>query len=76
MSPAGTVAGYYTDQSDVSHGFLRNRRGDITTFDFPRSTSTIAYDINLEGTIAGFYLDKQGVRHGYLRSCQRKVHQF
>ena len=73
---AGTVAGYYTDTNDVDHGFLRDHRGSITTFDYPRSTNTVAYNINLEGTVAGFYLDKNGVRHGYLREANGRFTSF
>src|SRR5438093_3611025 len=35
INPAGTMAGYYIDSRDATHGFLRAPDGTITTFDAP-----------------------------------------
>src|SRR5215472_2330222 len=35
INPNGAIAGYYTDSALVSHGFLRDKSGAITTFDVP-----------------------------------------
>src|SRR5215471_18121064 len=58
MNPAGTIAGYYTDASYGTHGFLRAKDGTITTFDAtPASIYTNAASINSAGTITGYWAD-------------------
>jgi hypothetical protein len=39
INPQGTVAGCYIDNSNVGHGFVRNRKGTLTAFDVPDSTN-------------------------------------
>ena len=73
INPSGAIAGAYTDQSGVNHGFLRSPDGTITTFDAPAagtgpSQGTLPEDINPEGVIAGEYSDTSGVSHGFLRT--------
>ena len=41
-----TITGSYTDASGVSHGFLRDRDGAITSFDPPGSNGTFATGIS------------------------------
>jgi hypothetical protein len=61
------IAGTSFDRHDVSHGFVRDRDGSITTDDVPGSVSTMAYTINPRGVIAGSFSDASGVSHGFLR---------
>src|SRR3984957_4102762 len=63
----GAITGYYRDAQSVSHGFLRDRDGTITTFDSPGSTYTYAASINRIGMIAGAYNDDEGASNGFLR---------
>ena len=35
INPNGAITGYYVDSAFVSHGFLRDKNGVITTFDAP-----------------------------------------
>src|SRR5262249_6702453 len=35
INPAGAIAGYYNDSSNVAHGYMRAPDGTITTFDAP-----------------------------------------
>jgi hypothetical protein len=55
ITPAGVVTGYYTDTSNVTHGFLRTLAGAFTTFDPPRSKYTQPTAINPVGAIVGAY---------------------
>jgi hypothetical protein len=71
---AGTVTGFYTDESVVPHGFLRTRDGQFTSFDAPGAglgsmldQGTVPYSINDAGVIAGQYEDPGNVFHGFIR---------
>ncbi len=69
INQAGEITGYYTDASNVGHGFLRSASGAFTTFDPPGSMFTIPESINATGTIAGFYyLNPKSRPHGFLRA--------
>jgi len=77
----GGITGFYTDTSNVAHGFVRAPNGAITTFDVPGAGHTPdptasnenyqgpePYNINLGGAIAGPYLDVNNVWHSFVRS--------
>jgi uncharacterized membrane protein len=53
----GQITGNYTDADGTLHGFVRDRRGRITTFDHPDAVppGTAAYNINNRGQITGAY---------------------
>jgi uncharacterized membrane protein len=57
----------YVDAGGVTHGFARNRRGDVTTVDVDGAIATIAFDNNDRGEIVGLYIDAAGVVHGFRR---------
>jgi len=68
------ITGYYTDDKNAFHSFLRYHDGAILTFDVPEAGTgsgqgTQAEDINSEGVITGEYSDSNGVWHGFLRHC-------
>jgi hypothetical protein len=68
INPNGAIAGYYVDSSGVSHGFLRDKNGVITTFDVPGADEgTFSYAISQTGAITGYYFDGADVSHGFLR---------
>jgi hypothetical protein len=67
INRSGTVAGFYVDTSNVSHGFVRKPNGDFNTFDPAGSTSTFVIAINQKGAIVGWYYDVSNVIHGFLR---------
>jgi hypothetical protein len=73
ITPAGVIAGTYTDGSGVNHGFLRSPLGTFTLIDVPGAGTgpglgTSAEDINPEGVIAGEYSDASNVFHGFVRT--------
>jgi hypothetical protein len=82
LNQLGAIAGIYSDANSVNHGYLRNPRGEITTFDAP-GAGTDSYEgtgcfsdcpvmLNDLGAIAGIYIDTNFVYHGFLRSPDGK----
>jgi hypothetical protein len=61
------------DSGDMSHGFVRTKQGDITTFDVPGAGTgpgqgTNAFFNNAADDITGWYVDSSGVYRGFLRT--------
>ena len=54
------IAGYYTDDAGVQHGFVHHADGRVTTIDFPGAIDTQAFGINDFGAVIGIYVDPQG----------------
>jgi hypothetical protein len=63
----GEVVGYDNDFNGVDHAFLRNSRGEITLFDVPGATGTVATSVNLFDVITGYYGSASGA-HGFVRT--------
>jgi hypothetical protein len=71
----GAIIGSYTDANNVSHSFLRQPDGEITTFDppgtanvpYPQFNGSGAIGLNAEGAVAGYFVDKNLAVHAYLR---------
>ena len=63
----GVIVGRYS-KAGVTHGFVRDALGVMTTVDFPGSIFTVAASINDSGAIAGWYSlpAAPGVRHGFV----------
>jgi hypothetical protein len=69
INPAGAIVGYYTDASDITHGFVRTPAGTSTLFDAsPGVSYTAAYSINPQGVVTGPWQDASGVYHGFVRT--------
>jgi probable HAF family extracellular repeat protein len=52
----------------VTHGYVRDRRGNFTTVDHPDAVEiTQPFGINNRGQIVGFYRDATGTKHAFLR---------
>jgi len=64
------ITGHYIDASNGTHGFVRNRGGEIRSFDAPGASisvgGTFPTSINDAGTIAGHYADGKVVDHGFV----------
>jgi hypothetical protein len=72
INPAGTIMGFYVDQNNVFHGYLRDARGHVLTFDVPGAGTgylqgTLPLNINPAGEITGYYIDASGQNHGFVR---------
>ena len=81
INPAGEVTGTIIDANNALHGFVRDKRGEITVFDDPNAGTssgqgTYSYAINAEGAVTGFYTDASGVNHGYVRSARGEITNF
>ena len=66
------ITGFYTDAGFVIHDFVRDNKGNMTSFD-PAGAGgspgqgTFATSINAAGEITGSYIDAGDVRHGFVR---------
>jgi len=84
INAGGTIVGHYTDENDVSHGFLRTAGGEeLVTFDAPGAGTaagsgfgTFPRCINASGVIVGHYTDAHNVSHGFVRSPHGKLGTF
>ena len=87
INTRGAITGGYVDASNVSHGFVRTRNGEITTFDVPGAGAgppfvtpqgipllqgTAPLGMNGEEAITGYYIDANIVGHGFLRSTPQR----
>jgi hypothetical protein len=78
ISPKGEITGYYLDASFKTHGFIRNRDGNITTFDTPGAVETYGTfptGISPKGEITGFFGANSAV-HGFLRDKDGTITAF
>ena len=72
INPEGTIAGWYSDTSNVTHAFVRDKNGVITTIDAPGAGTlagqgTVSGGINPKGVITGSYIDANSVNYGFVR---------
>lgn len=69
INPAGKIVGYFTDASNLAHGFVRERDGSFVTFDAPGAVNgTFPAAINPGGWITGYYFDANLLAHGFVRT--------
>lgn len=63
----GVIVGRYA-KAGVTHGFVRDADGGMTTVDFPGASFTLASSITDSGAVLGWYSlpVAPGVRHGFL----------
>jgi hypothetical protein len=81
LTPAGALAGFYTDASSVNHGYVRAPDGAITKFDVPGAGTvpgqgTYVGGINPEGMVMSTYLDPSNTFHGYVRAPNGAITTF
>jgi len=65
INDAGGILGNYEDNDSHTHGFLLYQ-GKFTSFLFPGSTATLAFDMNTTGTIVGEYTIGNGAQHAFM----------
>ena len=71
ISPGGEITGFYFDGTYAVHGFLRDKKGVITTFDLPGAGTgpfegTYGGGFTPNGSILGVLIDADFVNHGFL----------
>lgn len=81
INPEGAISGYYTDAMNVSHGFVRSKKGDITEFDAlgagtADGQGTFCFGLNPGGDTTGYYIDEMNVAHGFVRSKKGDITTF
>jgi hypothetical protein len=74
VNTSGAITGWYIDEVNVFHGFVRDRRGAIVEFDVPGAGTgpgqgPNVYSIAPNGTVAGFYFDSGNAVHGFVREA-------
>jgi hypothetical protein len=87
INPAGTITGFFTDNSARCHGYVRAADGTFTQIDapdagtgpFPQGTFPSEFTpagINPAGAITGFYVDASSVQHGFVRAPGGQISEF
>jgi hypothetical protein len=84
INRSGEIFGWYVDEGDVNHCFLRSPNGKITEFNVPGWVNAAgqgtfcAYNtgLNAAGTTTGDYLDANNVYHSYVRAANGFVTEF
>jgi hypothetical protein len=91
ICPAGQIAGFYADYSNVMHAYVRTTDGKITTFDGPgvssmggaipfptvgASPGTYAVAGDACGLVTGYVIDTRNVAHGYVRGLDGTLTMF
>ena len=81
LNSAGNVAGWYVDDANAYHGYVRYHDGRIVTFDVPgsgtgASQGTSSAGINDGGEILGSYVDDNNVSHGFVRAPDGRIDTF
>jgi uncharacterized membrane protein len=88
INAQGTIAGFYLAFTSTfpfptitRHGFVRDKLGNITTFDAPGAGTglprgTTALSINNEGAIVGFYSGFDNRQHAFVRDKDGNITTF
>ncbi|HWE38879.1 MAG TPA: hypothetical protein VG406_20185 [Isosphaeraceae bacterium] len=74
--PDGTAVGSFTDESGVTHGFIRDPSGGLTTVDVPGAAGTFLTGIDTHGVLAGTSVDSAGAQHGFVRGASGAFRQI
>jgi len=67
LNSRGDSVGFWDIDPAVTHGWLRDAKGRMSTLDVPGATSTAAFAVNERGQVAGYYADAAGVFHGFVK---------
>ncbi|HEY3135356.1 MAG TPA: hypothetical protein VGL29_04840 [Blastocatellia bacterium] len=65
----GEITGYYTDGTNVNHGFVRDKQGAIVEFDAPGAGMGFWASIAPNGAVTSHYFDVNNVVHGFVRDA-------
>jgi hypothetical protein len=77
-APCPTIAGFYLDFSNVSHGFVRAPDGTFATFEVQGAGTgsqqgTQPRGINSANTVTGSFIDFIGANHGFVRAVNGAI---
>jgi uncharacterized membrane protein len=82
LNNRGQVVGFYPDDQGVIRSFVKDRRGQVTTFAVPGAAATLAAGINDRGQVAGTYLaaplggGPPGTARGFVRQPNGRITTF
>jgi hypothetical protein len=70
----GAITGWYVDEANVNHGFVRDKHGALVEFDVPGAGTgpfqgPNVYSIAPNGAVTGFFFDPDNVVHGFVREA-------
>jgi hypothetical protein len=76
INTSGAITGWYIDEANVNHGFVRDRHGALVEFDVPGAGTgpgqgPNVYSIAPNGALTGFFLDPDNVVRGFVREADR-----
>ena len=74
INTTGAITGWYVDEDNVNHGFVRDKHGALVEFDVPGAGTgpgqgPNVYGIAPNGAVTGFFLDPDNVVHGFVREA-------
>jgi hypothetical protein len=74
LNTNGAITGWYVDEANVNHGFVRDKHGALVEFDVPGAGTDPfqgpnVYSIAPNGAVTGFFLDPNNVVHGFVREA-------
>ena len=62
----GAITGWYVDDADVNHGFVRDKHGASVEFDVPGAGDGVfVFGIAPNGAVTGYFWDANTVVHGF-----------
>jgi len=76
INASGTVVGYYYDEANHGHGYVRDPAGGIATFDAPGSIGTFPQSIDKAGSVTGSYEDSNQNYYGFVRDAAGVITEF
>jgi hypothetical protein len=66
----GAITGWYVDDADANHGFVRDNQGNIVEFDIPGAGAGVfVWSISPSGAVTGYFWDANNVVHGFVREA-------
>ena len=77
LNPNGAITGWYVDDADANHGFVRDKHCAIVEFDVPGAGTgpgqgPYPFSIAPNGAVTGFSYDANNVVHGFVREAHRQ----
>jgi len=75
ISDTGWITGQWFDVNGVSHSFVRDPEGTLTSFDVPVSgtVGSQGCEVNSRGEVAGCFWDANGTSTGYRRTPDGEI---
>jgi hypothetical protein len=69
INTRGAITGWYVDDADANHGFVRGKNGTLVEFDVPGAgPGLFVWSINPSGAVTGYFWDANFVVHGFVRT--------